>query len=154
MAAEFEFISTSDKPALLVLTTPEFITASKTALTGLGYKVQAVTNHDDFISRFAQIQYQVVVFEELFNASLPSDNKALVRFQWMPMGQRRHTTSFLIGNFQTMNAMLAYHQSVNAVINSADLSRVAEIVRQVTADNELFLSMYRDTQIRIAQGKA
>ena len=39
MATTFEFISASDKPALLAFSTPEWLEAAKTALTELGYKV-------------------------------------------------------------------------------------------------------------------
>jgi len=61
MAVEFEFLTTTDKPALLGLNTPQFSEAAKAALAGLGYKVHAALNHGDFIARFTRIQYQFLV---------------------------------------------------------------------------------------------
>ena len=60
MAVEFEFLSPEDKPALLALSTPEFIAAAQIVLGELGYKVHVASNHEDFLTRFAHVQYQVV----------------------------------------------------------------------------------------------
>ena len=73
----------------------------------------------------------------------------------MPMGLRRHAVIILIGNsFQSLHAMQAFRQSVHAVVNPADLHGLKQIIQQVVADTDLFLIMYRDSQTRIAQGKA
>ena len=45
MSVEFDFITPSDKPALLGLTTPELQDTAKTALDQLGYKVHVAANH-------------------------------------------------------------------------------------------------------------
>jgi len=39
MSNKFDFISATDKPALLAFSTPEWLETAKTALTELGYKV-------------------------------------------------------------------------------------------------------------------
>src|SRR3989442_4611450 len=71
---ELEFIGPNDKPALLALSTPEWLDAAKNVLTEIGYKVHAASNHDDFMVRFGRIQYQVVLIEELFACNAPEDN--------------------------------------------------------------------------------
>ena len=65
---ELEFIGPNDKPALLALSTPEWLDAAKNVLLEIGYKVHAASNHDDFIVRFGRLQYQVVILEDLFAA--------------------------------------------------------------------------------------
>jgi hypothetical protein len=155
MAIEFEFLSPTDKPALLALSTPEFLAHSRAALSELEYKVHVASNHEDFTARFSQIHYQVVILEERFAADQPADNLTLNQVQWMPMPQRRHAVFFLIGlSFRTMTPLQAYQQSVHAVINPADIASLKQIIQQTVADNQLFLNAYRDTQTRIAQGKA
>ena len=155
MAEDFEFLSPDDKPALLALTTPELLASVQAALLELGYKVHVAADHEDFSRRFAQVTYQVVVFEECFACALPEENVALQAFQSMQMVLRRHVTSFLIGmSFQSLNTMQAYQQSVHAVINPGDLSTLAQIIQKYVADNDLFMHAYRDTQRIIAQGKA
>ena len=63
MASQFEFISSADKPALLAFSTPEWLEAARATLHQLGYKVHTAATHGDFLSRFTQVHYQVVVVE-------------------------------------------------------------------------------------------
>ncbi|MBI4326416.1 MAG: hypothetical protein HY674_14300 [Chloroflexi bacterium] len=155
MALDLEFLNPNDKPALLGLSTPEYLTAAKTALADLDYKVHAATNHEDFSARFVQVPYQVAVLEESFADGTLEENPALRNIQLMPMGLRRHAVIILIGNsFQSLHAMQAFRQSVHAVVNPADLHGLRQIIQQVVADTSLFFNMYRDTQTRIAQGQA
>jgi len=53
MAERFDFISATDKPALLAFSTPEQLEAARTALTELGYKVHTAATHGDFLIRFS-----------------------------------------------------------------------------------------------------
>ncbi len=151
---DFEFLTPADKPALLGLTTPEFAEIAKMALLGLGYKVHIALNHGDFIARFTRIQYQVAFLEELFDASVPAENLTLQNLQMMPMNQRRHTAVLLLGDsFQTLNAMQAFRHSVHAVVRRDDVEKLPQIIQQVVSDNDIFLNVYRETSIRVAQGK-
>src|SRR5215470_17948271 len=102
MSAHFDFVSTTDKPALLAFSTPEWLEAARTALSELGYKVHTAATHSDFLIRFSQIRYQVVVLEELFAANEIGENLTLQALQHMPMSQRRQATVILFGDsFQT-----------------------------------------------------
>ncbi len=155
MATEFELLNPTDKPALLAVTTPELLQACQTALAELSYKVHAASGSEDFFNRFAQVQYEIVIVEDLFQAATAAENVTLQRFQTMPMNLRRHATTLLVGNaFQTLHPMQAFQQSVHGVVNRADLSRLAQILQKVVADHRLFLNVYRDTQLNLAQGKA
>ena len=154
MSDKFDFISTTDKPALLAFSTPEWLEAAKTCLTELGYKVHTAATHGDFLIRFSQIRYQVVILEELFAANNINENLTLQALQKMPMAQRRHATVILFGDsFQTFTPMQAFQQSVHAVINPADLPQLQPIVQQTAANHDLFLKVYRDCELRMAQGQ-
>ena len=149
MATTFEFISASDKPALLAFSTPEWLDAAKTALTELGYKVHTAATHGDFLIRFSQIRYQVVILEELFAANTVSENLTLQALQTMPMAQRRHATVILFGDsFQTFTPMQAFQQSVHAVISSSELFLLKQLIEKAVADNDLFLDSFREAQSR------
>ena len=156
---ELEFIGPNDKPALLALSTPEWLDAAKNVLLEIGYKVHAASNHDDFIVRFGRMQYQVVILEDLFACNSPEENLTLLHIQQMPMPQRRHTVFILLGTaFSTLSPIQAFQQSVHAVVNREELGLLGPtilgpIVQRVAADNDLFLNVYRDTQLRMAQGK-
>src|SRR3989440_3815116 len=147
MSAQFDFVSTTDKPALLAFSTPEWLEAARSALAELGFKVHTAATHGDFLIRFSQIRYQVVILEELFAANTVAENLTLQALQHMPMGQRRHATVILFGNsFQTFTPMQAFQQSVHAVINSSELFLLKQLIEKAVADNTLFLHSYHEAQ--------
>src|SRR2546423_6392040 len=146
---KFEFVSTNDKPALLAFSTPEWLDAAKTALGELGYKVHTAATHGDFLIRFSQVRYQVVILEERFAANDITENLTLQALQQMPMNQRRHATVIVFGeSFQTFTPMQAFQQSVHAVVNTSELFLLKQLIEKAIADNALFLKGYRETQAR------
>jgi len=137
---KFDFISANDKPALIAFSTPTWLEAARTALSELGYKVHTAATHGDFLIRFSQVHYQLVIIEELFAANDPSENLTLKALQAMPMNQRRHATIILFGDsFQTFTPMQAFQQSVHAVINSSEMFLLKQLIEKTVADNALFL---------------
>jgi len=149
MSNKFEFVSASDKPALLAFSSPEWLEAARSALTELGYKIHTAATHGDFLIRFSQINYQVVIVEELFAANNIAENLTLHSLQTMSMGLRRHATVILLGDsFQTFTPMQAFQQSVHAVINSSELFLLKQLIEKAVADNTLFLHSFRESQSR------
>jgi hypothetical protein len=147
MPDDFDFISATDRPALLAFSTPEWLDAARTALQELGYKVHTAATHSDFLIRFSQIRYQVVVLEELFAANSPAENATLHTLQSMPMNQRRHAAIILFGNsYQTFTPMQAFQQSVNAVINASELFLFKQLIEKAVADCSFFLHSFREAQ--------
>src|SRR5215467_8785456 len=147
MTSKFDFVSATDKPALLAFSTPEWLEAAKTALVELGYKVHTAATHGDFLIRFSQIRYQVVIVEELFAANTLAENLTLKALQNMPMSQRRWATVILLGDsFQTFTPMQAFQQSVHAVIAASELFLLKQLVEKAIADNNLFLHSFREIQ--------
>jgi hypothetical protein len=153
MPGEFEtqFVSAADKPALIAFSTPDWLDAVKAALKGLDYKVHTAATHSDFLVRFSQISYQVVIVEELFGANNLEENSTLKALQNMPMSLRRHATIILLGNsFQTFAPMEAFQHSVHAVINTSEMFMLKQLIEKVVAENALFLRSYREVQSRIS----
>lgn len=150
MNGSFDFVGSDDKPALIAFSTPEWLETTKEALQELGYKVHTAATHSDFLMRFSQAHYQVVIVEELFGANVPEENLTLTALQNMPMSQRRHATCLLIGDsFQTFTPMEAFQKSVHAVINSSELFLLKQLVEKAVADNSVFLHSFRETQNRV-----
>jgi hypothetical protein len=155
MADTFDFISATDRPALIAFTTPEWLDMTKTALEELTFKVHTAATHGDFLLRYNRIRYEVVVLEELFCASVLAENQTLQALQNMPMSQRRHSTIILVGNsFQTFNTLQAFQQSVHAVVNQSELFLIRQLLEKAIADNAQFLASFHETQSRIFAGKA
>jgi ActR/RegA family two-component response regulator len=150
MEGSFDFISTGDKPALIAFSTPEWLETAKSALDELGYKVHTAATHSDFLMRFTQVHYQVVVMEERFGALTIEENVALKTIQNMQVNQRRHCTIILLGDtFQTFTPMEAFKHSVHAVINSSEMFLLKQLVEKAVSDNELFLHSFREVQNRL-----
>jgi spore germination protein YaaH len=153
MNTSFDFVSKTDKPALIAFSTPEWLDSAKTALLELGYKVHTAATHSDFLIRFTSTQYQVVLVEELFGANTLEENLTLKAIQNMPIGQRRHATTLLIGeSFQTFVPMEAFKHSVHAVINSSELFLLKQLVEKAVSDNDAFLHSFREVQARLFSG--
>ena len=147
MSSQFEFLSASDKPALIAFSNPEWLETARTALAELGYKVHTAATHADFQNRYTQVRYDVVIIEECFAANSIEENRTLQTLQRMPMGQRRHSTIILLGDsFQTFTPMQAFQQSVHAVISSSEIFLLKQLVEKSVADNDLFLHSYRAAQ--------
>jgi hypothetical protein len=153
MNGSFDFVGSGDKPALIAFSTPAWLDTAKAALQELGYKVHTAATHSDFLLRFSQAQYQVVVLEELFGANTLEENLTLTALQKMTSSARRHATVLLVGDsFQTFVPMEAFKQSVHAVINSSELFLLKQLVEKAVAENDLFLHNFREIQTRILSG--
>lgn len=150
MASQFEFVSATDKPALLAFSTPDWLEAARNALAELGYKVHTAATHGDFLIRFSQVRYNVVMIEERFAANDITENLTLQAMQRMPTNQRRHATVILVGeSFQTFTPMQAFQQSVHSVINTSELFLLKQLIEKTVAENEVFLHNFLDTQSRV-----
>ena len=153
MNGSFDFVTSGDKPALIAFTTPGWLETAKAALQELGYKVHTAATHSDFLLRFSQVQYQVVLVEELFNANNLEENLTLTALQNMTVGLRRHATIMLVGDtFQTFTPMEAFKHSVHAVINSSELFLLKQLVEKAVSENSAFLHNFREIQNRVLTG--
>ncbi len=153
MSATFDFLTTTDKPALLGLSTPEWQELARAALTELGYKVHSAATHGDFITNFTQVPYQVIILEECFAADIAPENRSLVFLQSAQMQLRRHSTIILVGEtFTSFNPMQAFQLGVHLVVNRSEMLLLIQFIQKAVADNDMFLHGYRETQRRVAQG--
>ena len=150
MSAEFDFLTPEDKPALMGLSTPELADNAKAALDQLGYKVHAAANHGEFLHKFAQSPYQIVLLEDIFSAASLEENETLRALQAMSMGLRRQAVVILVGNsFATFNPMQAFQQGVHSVVNPSEIFLLSQLIQKAVADNDLFLHTFRQAQQRL-----
>ncbi len=151
MSMDFDFLTANDRPALVALSTPELQETAKTALDQLGFKVHTAVNHGEFLHKFGQVPYQVIVLEENFSSSTPEENESLLALQRMPMSLRRNAVVILFGfNMATFNPMQAYQQGVHAVVNPSEMFLLVQLVQKSVADNDMFLHTLREVQRRVA----
>jgi len=150
MGIDLEFFRPGEKPALTGMGSPELLGPTLQALQDLGYALHATPTQEDFMDRFSRFPYQVAIYEETLPSVGPEPAGVLAMIQRMPMAQRRHATIFLIGSqFQSMNPMQAFQQSVHCVIHPDDIGQIKAIIQQIVSDNDSFLATYRDTLTRL-----
>jgi hypothetical protein len=155
MPGTFDFLTTTDKPALLGLSTPEWQELARAALTELGYKVHSAATHGDFITNFTQVAYQVIIIEECFAADTAPENRSLAFLQTAQMQLRRHSTIILVGeSYTSFNPLQAFQMGVHLVVNRSEMLLLIQFIQKAVADNDLFLHGFRETQRRVAQGLA
>jgi hypothetical protein len=153
MSGSFDFLTATDRPALLALSTPEWQELAQAALNELGYKVHIAATHGDFITNFTQVPYQVVIIEECFAADTAPENRSLGFLQQAQMQLRRHATIILVGDsYTSFNPMQAFQNGVHLVVNRSEMLLLIQFIQKAVADNDLFLHGYRETQRRVAQG--
>jgi hypothetical protein len=146
MPSDLDFVTPEDKPALVALSTPELIDTAKTALDQLGYKVHIAENHGEFLHKFGQIPYQLVVMEETFNSQNINENESLNVLQRMPMNLRRHAVMVLFGfSLATFNPLQAFRYGVHAVVNPSEMFLFTQLIQKAAADNDVFLRTFRET---------
>jgi len=150
MSAEFDFLTPDDKPALMGLNTVELGDNAKAALDQLGYKVHSAANHGEFLHKFAQTPYQVVVLEDTFGGGTLEENETLLALQRMPMALRRHSVLILVGTaFATFNPMQAFQQGVHSVVNPSEAFLLIQLIQKAVADNDIFFHTFRQSQQRL-----
>jgi hypothetical protein len=70
--------------------------------------------------------------------------------QSLPMSQRRHATTFLVGpSLETLNTLQAFSYSVHCVINYSELPMLSELAQKAVGENDMFLTTYREVQRRV-----
>ena len=150
MSAEFDFLTADDKPALLGISSGDVADNAKAALDQLGYKIHLASNHGEFLHKFAQAPYQVVVIEETFSSGSAEENESLQALQRMPMNLRRHAVVLLVGSsYATFNPLQAFQECVHAVVNPSEMFLLTQLIQKAIADNELFLHTFRAAQLRM-----
>jgi hypothetical protein len=155
MTPSFDFLTATDKPALIALSTPEWQELATAALNELGYKVHNAATHGDFIANFTQVPYQIVIIEEMFAADNAPENRSLAYLQNGQMQLRRHCTVIVVGDsYTSFNPLQAFQQGAHLVVNRSEMLLLIQFIQKAVADNDMFLHAYRETQRRIAHGLA
>ncbi|MBI1842810.1 MAG: hypothetical protein HYR88_18380 [Verrucomicrobia bacterium] len=151
MSVDFDFITTSDRPALLGISSTETLEAIQSGLAQLGYKVHTTQNHGEFLHRFNQLAYHLAVVEEDFSGGRLETNESLLSMQQMLMPNRRQTVLVVIGaSFATFNPIQAYQYGAHAVLNPNEMFLAQQLIEKAVADNDLFMHTFRDALRRLA----
>ena len=131
--------------ALVCVDEPERLKAVKEALDDLNYYSSVASSVKEALSKLRYNQYDLVMLDEEFCGESADNNTILRYLQPMPMSTRRNIFLMLISNqIRTLDNLMAFAKSVNAVINDSDTQKVKIVLERAMADHRRFYKVYRD----------
>lgn len=133
---EHEFFETGDNTALVCVDQQEYQKALVPDLIDLSYKVHLGLYEDDVLLKLRTYSYNVVVIYENFKGSTLATNPLLQDMVRRPGAQRRDFFVILLTHrFTTNDAMSAFIQSVDLIVNVADLTNFKTVLRRGIAQH-------------------
>ena len=138
---ESNFFDLGDKTALVCIDHPQYQKLIVPQLVDLGYKVHLGLFEDDVLLKLATYSYNVVVIYENFKGASAGENpilKEMVR-RSSPL-RREHFVVLLTHGSPTNDAMSAFVQSVDQILNISDITNFKPVLRRGVAQHrDLYL---------------
>lgn len=140
-----EFLEEGAMSTLVCVDERERLKAIKAALEELNYYTSVASSVKEALSKLRYNQYDLVVLDEEFCGETAENNTILRYLQPMPMSTRRSIFLMLISRrIRTLDNMMAFTKSVNAVINASDIRKVKLVLERALADHRRFYKVYMD----------
>jgi predicted Zn finger-like uncharacterized protein len=142
----FDFIEEEGLTALLCEQNPLASNTIQNALNLMDYQITIAENARDALKRMRYHVYDLIVVNESFDTKNPDSNGVLIYLERLSMAVRRQLFVAMISNrYRTMDNMMAFHDSVNLIINTKNLEDIGKILSRGITDTELFYRVYKET---------
>lgn len=140
--SDHSFIDVGDNTALVCVDHQQYQKIIVPQLIDMTYKVHLGLFEEDVILKLKTYSYDVVVIYENFKGSKVETNPILREMVKRPDARRReHFVVLLSHRFATNDAMSAFVQSVDLIVNIADLANFKPVLRRGVAQHrELYHS--------------
>lgn len=148
MAQEFEtsFFDAGDNTALVCVDHQQYQKLVVPQLIDMTYKVHLGLFEEDVLLKLSTYTYNVVVVYENFKGSTVQSNPILNDLTKRPGSQRRdHFVVLLSHRYATNDAMSAFVQSVDQIINVADLANFKPVLRRGVAQHRELYHAFHET---------
>lgn len=143
---EAAIFDVGDNTALVCVDHEPFQKAIVPQLIDLNYKVHLGLYEDDVLVKLRTYSYHVVVIYENFKGSALNTNPILTEMTRRPGTQRRqHFVVLLSHRFATNDAMTAFVQSVDLIVNVADLANLKPVLRRGTMQHRELYHTFNST---------
>jgi PleD family two-component response regulator len=118
--------------------------ACRQTLQALGYAPDVIPNQFQALEYLRQVPYRLFVLDAAFDGTSLETNLVLTCLRERPLDQRRYQFVVLCApDLATADAMTAYGQGVNLVINHADIPNSGPVLAQHLAEHELLYRTFR-----------
>ena len=142
----FDFIEEEGLTALVCEQNPIARKTIENALSLMEYQITAAESARDALKRMRYHIYDLIVVDENFDTKNPDANGVLIYLERLQMSTRRNIFVAMVSNrYRTMDNMMAFHASVNLVINIKNIEDIGKILGRGITDTELFYRIYKET---------
>ena len=148
MANEFEtsFFDAGDNTALVCIDHQQYQKLVVPQLIDMSFKVHLGLFEEDVLLKLSTYNYNVVIVYENFKGSTTQTNPILADLTKRPGPQRReHFVVLLSHRFPTNDAMSAFVQSVDQIVNVADLANFKPVLRRGVMQHRELYQAFQDT---------
>ncbi len=140
------FFDVSDNTALVCIDHQQYQKLVVPQLIDMSYKVHLGLFEEDVLLKLSTYNYNVVVVYENFKGSTAQTNPILADLVKRAGSQRRdHFVVLLSHRFPTNDAMSAFVQSVDQIINVADLANFKPVLRRGVAQYRELYQAFHET---------
>ena len=148
-----EFFEEGTKLALVMASDQGQSQRIRAAVEEMGYKCISTPNTRDAIGKMRFHHFDLEILSDGFDGQ-PLENSPILNYlNRMAMSVRRRIFLALLSDkFKSIDNMMAYAMSANAVINTKDLEKLPAILRKAILDNDKFYKVFMDTLAQL--GKA
>jgi len=148
----FDFVEEEGKTALVCESDPGIKNTINAALVSLDYHLTDAENARDALKKMRYHNYDLILVNEQFDAANPDSNGILIFIERLHMSIRRNMFVVLISNrFRTMDNMMAFHKSVNIIVNTNNIKDFDKILKRGLADNDFFYRVYKDIMRKVGR---
>ena len=140
------FFDLGDNTALVCVDNQQFQKLVVPQMIDIGYKVHLGLFEEDVLLKLKTYSYDVILVHENFKGSKPDENPILREIVNEPGTQRReHFVVLLSQRFATNDAMSAFVQSVDQIVNVSDLANLKPVLRRGVAQYRELYTPFNDT---------
>ncbi len=142
----FAFIEEEGLTALLCEGNPLARNTVRNALDIMDYQITMAESARDALKRMRYHIYDLIVVNESFDTKNPDSNGVLIYLERLSMSVRRQIFVAMISDrYRTMDNMMAFHASVNLIINSKNIEDISKILSRGITDTEMFYRVYKES---------
>jgi predicted Zn finger-like uncharacterized protein len=142
----FDFIEEEGLTALLCEQNPLASKTIQNTLNLMDYQITLPENSRDALKRMRYHVYDLIVVNESFDTKNPESNGVLIYLERLSMTVRRKIFVAMVSSrYRTMDNMMAFHASVNLIVNIKNIEDIGKILSRGITDTQLFYSVYKDT---------
>jgi hypothetical protein len=140
------FFDVGDNTALVCVDHQQYQKMVVPQLIDMTYKVHLGLFEEDVLMKLRTYNYNVVIVHENFKGSTLQNNPILRFIDSLPGNERRQNFVVLLSHrFATNDAMSAFVQSVDQVINISDLANFKPVLRRAVAQYRELYASFNET---------